>query len=69
MLLSWDDYYQMQKSKGREVDMPSALFSFKAEHDAFNASWKKSAQHGQYGVSGEVWWSNADAEGPGVAEA
>ena len=45
-MVEWDDYYQMQKAKGRRVEISDALFLYRKEHEAFNEAWAAAEQRG-----------------------
>jgi hypothetical protein len=39
-MMEWDDWYQMQKEKNKNVNIKESLSSYKREQKAFNEEWR-----------------------------
>ena len=62
-MLDWDDYYQMQREKGRQVEISAALSAYKREHEAFNKEWERSTGRAAEGnVLSPTNWPNYDSK-------
>ena len=59
-MLSWDDYYQEQVTKGRRPDITAQRQLFKQEAEAFNTAWGKAQREGHF-FDG-CWGNNSDED-------
>lgn len=39
-MMEWDDWYQLQKKRNKNMDIKESLNSYKKENEAFNDAWR-----------------------------